>query len=343
MELTDQAYDIAWTELRSRYDNRRVLMATHMRALLNSAATSKASAVELKRLISVALQARRSFESLGRPVGHWDDWFVHVLVEKLDSSTRLAWEASLQTSTEFPTFSQLQDFLHTRIRALDAANLKGSASTAAVPSGAAAAPATETSDSSPSPKPANAEKEAPPSTAVTSNVAALAASSGSAVLLTTALVTLTNEHGEAVVVRALLDSGSEASFLSERVARALRLSRRRVHVPVTGLQGASTGVATHAVSATMSSPREPDVRLHLPELLVLPKLTAEIPRCQVARRDWPHLSGLPLADPYYDRPAAVDAILGAGVFGRILQDGLRLDPNGTPSAQQTTLGWVLMG
>lgn len=76
--------------------------------------------MELKRLISAALHAKRAFESLGRPVEHWD-WFVHVVVEKLDSLSRLFWEASLQTSTEFPIFTQLQDFLQTRTRALDMA------------------------------------------------------------------------------------------------------------------------------------------------------------------------------------------------------------------------------
>ncbi|KMQ88301.1 hypothetical protein RF55_12236, partial [Lasius niger] len=126
MELTDKGYETAWTELIARYNNKRVLLATHMRAFLSSSAMVRASSTELKRLINVALQARRSFKSLGRPVQHWDDWFVHVIVEKLDPFSRLFWEASLQTSSEFPTFSQLQDFLQTRIRALDAANYKGS-------------------------------------------------------------------------------------------------------------------------------------------------------------------------------------------------------------------------
>lgn len=49
---------------------------------------------------------------------------MHVIVEKLDSSSRLFWKASLQTSSEFPTLSQLQDFLQVRIRALGAAHFK---------------------------------------------------------------------------------------------------------------------------------------------------------------------------------------------------------------------------
>ncbi|XP_071573005.1 uncharacterized protein [Temnothorax nylanderi] len=200
----------------------------------------------------------------------------------------------------------------------------------------------ETTEKGSSTAPAPA-KETPPSAAVATNVAALAASSGRSVLLATAQATFKNKQGDAIIARVLLDSGSEASFLSERVARALRLPRRRVHVPVSGLQGTTSGTSTHAVSVTLGSPHAPEVCLYLPEMLLLPKLTSALPQQPVTRQDWPHIRGLPLADPCYDQPASVDAILGADVYGRLLQDGFRPGPRGAPSAQSTLLGWVLMG
>ncbi|XP_071650770.1 uncharacterized protein [Temnothorax longispinosus] len=382
MELTDKGYETAWSELILRYDNRRVLLSTHMRVFLSSPAMARPSSADLKQIISVALQTRRSFESLGRPVAHWDDWFVHVIVEKLDFQSRLFWEASLQTSSKFPTFRQLQDFLQTRVRALDAANPKGSAAPATtaakqdrkakVNALTASAPGTAGSnrrcslcqgnhlfgycprfkempvpqrrecvkkqgacfnclrtkhlvssclsavrclrcqekhhtllhltDASVTAKPvekgalnpAVSAKEAPPSAAVATNVAALAAASGRSVLLATAQATFKNKTGDSVIARVLLDSGSEASFLSDRVARALRLPRRRVHVPVSGLQGATSGVSTHAVSVTLGSPHAPEVCLYLPEMLLLPKLTSVLPQQPVIRQDWPHILGLTL-------------------------------------------------
>lgn len=72
-------------------------------------------------------------------------------------------------------------------------------------------------------------------------------------------------------------------------------------------------------------------------------LTSGLPRSRVARLDWPHLKGLALADPLFDQSAQVDAILGADVYGLLLREGLRQGPPGVPSAQLTTLGWVLMG
>ncbi|XP_071652531.1 uncharacterized protein [Temnothorax longispinosus] len=78
-------------------------------------------------------------------------------------------------------------------------------------------------------------------------------------------------------------------------------------------------------------------------MLLLPKLTSVLPQQPVIRQDWPHILGLTLADPRYDQPASVDAILGADAYGRLIQDGFRPGPLGAPSAQSTLLGWVLMG
>ncbi|XP_011860279.1 PREDICTED: uncharacterized protein LOC105557609 [Vollenhovia emeryi] len=434
IELNDKGFDLAWSELVSRYDNRRVLLASHMRAFLTAAPVIKPSPVELKRLSSSALQAQRSFESLERPVAHWDDWFVHVIVEKLDSSSRLLWEASLQTSTEFPTLGELQDFLQTRIRALEAAAPRTTVGTP-TPAGRAAerkgkvnalaASASDQSkrgrncsmcqgnhlfnycfkfkelsvpqrrehakkqgaclnclklkhtesncpsgyrclrcgekhhsllhlsdDSATSSKDTTEKKvgisatpkaDTSAGTAVTSNVAALACATENQVLLSTAQLTCSNPEGGELTVRALLDSGSEASFVTERVAQSLRLARRRVQVPVSGIQGATSGVATHAVALDVGSPRDRNVRLHLPAALVLPRLTSRLPARPVTRVGWPHLAGLALADPDYGNPATVDVILGAEAYGCLLREGLRRGPDGTPSAQHTALGWVLLG
>lgn len=51
-----------------------------------------------------------------------------------------------------------------------------------------------------------------------------------------------------MIVRALFDSGSKASFVSERVAQQLRLLRRKINATVSGLQRVITGKITQAVS-----------------------------------------------------------------------------------------------
>lgn len=323
----------------SRYDNRRVLLASHMRAFLNSAVITKSSAADLKSLCSSALQARRAFEALGRPVAQWDDWFVHVLVENLDSSSRLFWEASLQTSSEFPTLKQLQDFLQTRIRSLEAAASKPASaaptstarsqdrkpkvnalttSTSGTSKGSkkcsfcqgdhpvnycrrfkelpvpqrrdhvkqqeacfnclgkhpiASCPSefrcsrcqgkhhtllhlsegSASSETEASSKTAATAAATPSGPAVTANLVALSMIARAPVLLSTAQVACCNPQGDVLLVRTLLDSGSEAAFVTERVVRSLRLRRRRVCIPVSGIRGMDSGVVRHAVDLAIGS------------------------------------------------------------------------------------------
>ena len=143
--LTDAAYEGVWSDLVARYDNQRILLFNHMRNLLSCPSVSKASPAELKRVFGVLTQSIRAFASLERPVNHWDDWFVHLLVSKLDSQTRLQWETSLGNSRAFPTFRQLRDWMENRIRALEVANPEAALTQAAPASGSKTAKAARVS------------------------------------------------------------------------------------------------------------------------------------------------------------------------------------------------------
>lgn len=58
--------------------------------------------------------------------------------------------------------------------------------------------------------------------------------------------------------------------------------------------------------------------------------------------DWPELQALELADPTYYKPSGIDILLGADVFGKIIEDGLVKMPDGVV-AQKTMFGWMLSG
>ena len=50
-----------------------------------------------------------------------------------------------------------------------------------------------------------------------------------------------------------------------------------------------------------------------------------------------------MADPDYGTPKAVDLLLGADIFSRVVLHGRRFGPSGSPSAFKTQFGWVLAG
>ena len=163
------------------------------------------------------------------------------------------------------------------------------------------------------------------------------------VLLMTCRVIIRGPNGSSAQARALLDSGSEASFITERLAQQLGLPRRRG--PMITCIGESTphirpkGLVDIQVTDTSQTGR-----VHSVQALVLARITSSTPALPVSKQsNWNHLSGLSLADPEYGTPGSVDLLLGADTFGRVVLHGRRFGPSGTPSAFKTQFGWVLTG
>ncbi|XP_076652421.1 uncharacterized protein LOC143358832 [Halictus rubicundus] len=161
------------------------------------------------------------------------------------------------------------------------------------------------------------------------------------ILLATARVKLEAPDGRTLLVRALLDSGSESSFLSEWAAQSLRLRRQAVRVLLTGYQGTNVGTARSEVRVRLCSPCDSEFQVDL-EALVTKSLTAPTPSKRVVQQEWPHIRGLPLADPDFANPARVDVLLGADVCGLLFRER-RVGPAGTPVAVRTPFGWTLIG
>ena len=146
--------------------------------------------------------------------------------------------------------------------------------------------------------------------------------------------------GKSVVVRALLDTCAEASLITEATARKLNLKSIPVTVPVSGVQGCSAGNANQVVSFNLQSPRDETLSVKL-QALVLPRITNLIPNAPVVIKPWPHLIGLPLADPEYAKPGDVDLLIGANLSGHLLLDESRKGSIDEPVGRLTPFGWIL--
>ncbi|XP_072933756.1 uncharacterized protein [Epargyreus clarus] len=106
------------------------------------------------------------------------------------------------------------------------------------------------------------------------------------VLLATALVQAISRNGEGYDVRALLDQGSQSSFVTESTVQYLGLEKVMTRNNITGLGGEKNIVS---------------------------------------------------------KAERIFLLLGAEVYGKIIQEGLVKGPIGTPIAQATSLGWILSG
>lgn len=161
------------------------------------------------------------------------------------------------------------------------------------------------------------------------------------VLLSTVLLVVIAADGHRRSLRALLDSGSQASFIVEQTANLLNLQRRQSSVSISTFgSNAPTRVCGKAqVTITPCKSQTPSFSV---ETMIVPQITGLTPQIPVQFGNWDHIRNLPLADPTYHRPGAIDMLLGADILPSMFLNGQRTGQTGEPMAMETVFGWVLM-
>nr|XP_049697145.1 uncharacterized protein LOC126054685 [Helicoverpa armigera] len=164
------------------------------------------------------------------------------------------------------------------------------------------------------------------------------------VLLATALVKAESSIGEVQIVRALLDQGSQACFITEATVQLLRLKKIPVHGVVSGLGNDRSTISKHMVNLTIKSTVDHEFQLTV-KAYVLSKITSYLPERSInpSSLEWINIKGMSLADPYCNTPNRIDVLLGADAYCDIVKEGIVKGPSGSLIVQNTSLGWVLSG
>lgn len=163
------------------------------------------------------------------------------------------------------------------------------------------------------------------------------------VLLATALVRAASRSGENVILRALIDQGSQASFVTESTVQYLGLKKVSASGQITGLGGGSTVISKAVVDILLRSLYEPNFTITVRAHVINKRITSFLPSKKVEVLQWDELQNLNLADPEYHTPNRIDILLGAEVHAQIIQDGIKKGPFGAPLAQSTNFGWIISG
>lgn len=163
------------------------------------------------------------------------------------------------------------------------------------------------------------------------------------VLLPTAVVKVESKTGQYRSVRALLDQGSQASFVTEATVQGLGLKKTSANLTISGVGGSQRSTSSRAsVVLKVQSVTDPSFKMEL-KCYVLTNITSVLPERKVTVSEWVQLKDLCLADPNFDSPNKIDVLLGAEVYSKILKDGVLKGPAGSPVAQCTALGWIVSG
>lgn len=109
-EVTTENYNEAWELLIERYDNRRRIVEGHVRSLFNLPTMTRENHVQLCALLDGVCKHLRAFKALERPVDSWADLVIHLVLSKLDMTTKKEWETS-RLDSSIPDFKHLKEFL----------------------------------------------------------------------------------------------------------------------------------------------------------------------------------------------------------------------------------------
>lgn len=156
------------------------------------------------------------------------------------------------------------------------------------------------------------------------------------ILLATANVPVEGANGEVHFLRALLDTGSNATLITENAAKQLKNKYKLANEECTTLGG------------LVSIKKKIDLKL-LPEsdnIMTTANVVdsiSTIPSKRFHIEGWKTLQKLDLADPNFHEPRPVDLLLSSSVVFQLLLPEKINGKNGQPDAWKTKVGYILVG
>ncbi|XP_013189615.2 uncharacterized protein LOC106134183 [Amyelois transitella] len=159
------------------------------------------------------------------------------------------------------------------------------------------------------------------------------------VLLATAQVGIKNRNETLIHLRALVDQGSQATFITESAVQLLNLKKTLLETNITGISNhavKSRYVVNFDIYSPLDSKWVTKISAH-----VLTKLTPLIPTRELDISQWSEFNTIPLSDTHMNKPGPIDLLLGADIYSEILLEGLK--KSGSLIAQNSKLGWLVSG
>ncbi|KAG5864052.1 hypothetical protein JTB14_021111 [Gonioctena quinquepunctata] len=89
---TADNYEVAWTTITNRFDNKKKLIYEHIKAIFSIESTQKQTSEKIQGLKDDINKHLGSIEQLGQTIENWDPLLIFWLTNKLGSVSNLEWE-----------------------------------------------------------------------------------------------------------------------------------------------------------------------------------------------------------------------------------------------------------
>lgn len=161
------------------------------------------------------------------------------------------------------------------------------------------------------------------------------------VILGTAIVQLLDAYNNKLSFRAVLDSGSEISLITDKAVRQLNLRTTRSSQQLIGILSNCSEVNKN-VNVTMFSSFKKDFEINF-NALVVSKIVGNLPSTEIPADIELNIDRSQLADPHFFQSSPIDILIGADLHSQLLLNEPSILIPGDPNSLNTVFGWVLYG
>lgn len=118
-KITEDNFEPAQKTLTDEYVNTRLIINSHLQAIIDLPNVKIESASALRNLRDVTKSAIEALSNLGRLIDQWSDPLIFLLTTKLPPRTRQEWQMELRDSYDPPKLDTFLKFISKQIRGLD--------------------------------------------------------------------------------------------------------------------------------------------------------------------------------------------------------------------------------
>ncbi|XP_055598712.1 uncharacterized protein LOC129748218 [Uranotaenia lowii] len=118
VDITAANYEVAWSTLERRYENRKLLVKSYLDSLFSIDSLRHESYEVLNKFISDFERNLQMLQKVGEKPDQWSTLLVHMVCSRLDQHTLRQWETH-HSSKEVPLFDDLMLFLRKHCSVLE--------------------------------------------------------------------------------------------------------------------------------------------------------------------------------------------------------------------------------